>query len=84
MGDGLVRLVPPLDAGFGIQFGIGVWSNEGVEQRIDGQRLGRVAQRGQEMRVEVWRQVEQVWRFLQFRVKYRVMMAAYVIGNMTV
>jgi hypothetical protein len=36
------------------------------------------------MRVEVWRQAEQVWRFLQLRVEYRVMMAAYVVGNMTV
>lgn len=84
MGYRLVRLVSPLNAGRGIQLGVGVRSNEGIEQRVDGQRLGRVAQRGQEMRVEVWRQMKQVGRFLQFRVENRVMMAANVVGDMAV
>jgi len=36
------------------------------------------------MRVEVWRQMKQVGRFLQFRVENRVMMAANVVGDMAV
>jgi hypothetical protein len=43
MWNSLLRLVPPLDAGLGVQLGISIGSDESVEQRVDRQRLGRVA-----------------------------------------
>ena len=58
--NGLLWLVPPFDAGFGVQLGIRIGSDEGVEQRVDRQCLGRVAQRGQKMRVEIRCQVQQI------------------------
>jgi hypothetical protein len=36
------------------------------------------------MRVQVRRQVEKVWRIVQFRVEYAIMMTANVIGDMAV
>lgn len=43
MWNSLLGLVPPLDAGLGVQLGISIGSDESVEQRVDRQRLGRVA-----------------------------------------
>ena len=43
MRDGLVRLIPPFDTGCGVDLGVGVWADKGVEERIDRKCGGRVS-----------------------------------------
>jgi hypothetical protein len=82
--DGGAGLVAPLDARGGVDFGVGIGADERVEQRVDGQGLCRVAQRRQEVGVEVGGQVEQIGLAAQFGVEQRIMVAADVVGNVAV
>jgi hypothetical protein len=83
VGDGLVGLVAPLNARGGIDFGVGIRSDEGIEQCVDGQGLGRVAQRRQKVGVEVVGQVQQVGLAAELRVEEGVMVAADIVGDMS-
>jgi hypothetical protein len=84
VGDGLVGLVAPFDARGGIELGVGIGADERVEQRIDGQGLGRVAQRRQEVGVEVGDQVQQIGLAAELGVEEGIMVAADVVGNVAV
>jgi hypothetical protein len=83
VGDGLVGLVAPLDTRRGIDLGVGIGSDEGIEQCVDGQCLGRVAQRRQKVGVEVAGQVQQVGLAAELGVEEGVMVAADIVGDVS-
>jgi hypothetical protein len=84
MGDGSVRLIPPFYAGRGVDFRVRVRPQERIEQRVDGQGGGGVADRGQEMVVEAGGKAEQAGLPPQLLVEQLVMVAAGVVGNVAV
>lgn len=82
--DGSVGLIPPLDTRLGVDLGVGVGTDQGVEQSVYGQGSGRVAQRGQEVGVQVRGEVQQTGLSGELLVQQLVMMAAEVVGDVAV